>query len=141
GLHHLPLQSRGVPGRAGQGSRPREHALPVRTGRRQRGRGGGQRGGRIRWRDPHRRQPVRCAEGRLLRQVLIAVGHHKEIVMTIKIDKKIKAYQVLKPEQTEPSEVADATAKPAAEVIQMTEALARPQTLVGATYKIKSPLL
>ncbi len=60
--------------------------------------------------------------------------------MTIKIDKKIKAYHVLKPEQPEAEEVAGAEAKPAAEVIQMTEALARPQTLVGATYKIKSPL-
>ncbi|HET7299343.1 MAG TPA: NrdJb, partial [Oleiagrimonas sp.] len=60
--------------------------------------------------------------------------------MTIKIDKKIKAYQVLKQEQPQ-AEKAPPVAKPAAaEVIQMHESLERPQTLIGATYKIKSPL-
>ena len=70
GLHHVPLQPGRLPGRAGQGVGPGQHHLPLRTGRRQRGRGQGQRGDRIRRRDPHRRQPVRCPEGRLLRQVL-----------------------------------------------------------------------
>jgi hypothetical protein len=64
--------------------------------------------------------------------------------MTIKIEKKITAYNVLKPE-AEPSDpvatVAPAATEPAAaEVIQMHESLERPQSLVGATYKIKSPL-
>ncbi|HET7269100.1 MAG TPA: NrdJb [Oleiagrimonas sp.] len=62
--------------------------------------------------------------------------------MTIKIEKKIKDFHVIKPEAEKAPAKSDAkpAAKPAAEVIQMTEALERPQTLVGATYKIKSPL-
>ncbi|HEX7342526.1 MAG TPA: NrdJb [Rhodanobacteraceae bacterium] len=61
--------------------------------------------------------------------------------MTIKIDKKIKDFHVVKPEASAATKkAATKPAKPAAEVIQMTEALERPQTLVGATYKIKSPL-
>ncbi|HET6588353.1 MAG TPA: NrdJb [Oleiagrimonas sp.] len=60
--------------------------------------------------------------------------------MTIKIDKKIKAYQVLKQEPTEAEKAPPVTKPAAAEVIQMHESLERPQTLIGATYKIKSPL-
>ncbi len=61
--------------------------------------------------------------------------------MTIKIDKKIKAYQVLKPEQPAAEPVAgNDKARAAAEVIQMHESVERPQMLVGATYKIKTPL-
>ena len=64
--------------------------------------------------------------------------------MTIKISKKIKGYSVGKPELPIPSGAADAPdaiARPAkAEVIQMHEKVERPDTLVGATYKIKSPL-
>jgi ribonucleoside-diphosphate reductase alpha chain len=39
GLHHLPLQSGGPPGRAGQGRRPAQHFLRVHAGRWHRGRG------------------------------------------------------------------------------------------------------
>jgi len=62
--------------------------------------------------------------------------------MTIKIEKKIKDFHVIKPEADKAAEKVEAKPAdaPAAEVIQMTEALERPQTLVGATYKIKSPL-
>ncbi len=64
--------------------------------------------------------------------------------MTIKIDKKIKGYAVSKPEdkaQSTPATVAESHPQtPAAEVIQMHEKLERPDTLVGATYKIKSAL-
>ena len=50
--------------------------------------------------------------------------------MPIKIDKKIVSYDVTKPE----------TAVPAtAEVIQMHEALKRPDKLIGSTYKVKTP--
>ena len=65
--------------------------------------------------------------------------------MAIKIDKKITGYNVVKPED----KVADAAgsakqATPAApkqaEVIQMHESVERPETLVGSTFKIKSPL-
>jgi hypothetical protein len=64
--------------------------------------------------------------------------------MTIKISKKIKGYSVGKPEALIPT-VAPASAvalpvSPTAEVIQMHEKVERPDTLVGATYKIKSPL-
>ncbi|MDQ0011541.1 hypothetical protein J2T07_003755 [Luteibacter jiangsuensis] len=63
--------------------------------------------------------------------------------MAIKIEKKIKGYNVVKPEDKAspapaPSPVKEAA--PVAEVIQMHESLERPETLVGNTYKIKSPL-
>ncbi len=66
--------------------------------------------------------------------------------MTIKISKKIKGYSVGKPEDKaliptagpDPRDVIEVPVK--AEVIQMHEKVERPETLVGATYKIKSPL-
>jgi hypothetical protein len=62
--------------------------------------------------------------------------------MTTKIEKKIKGYQVVKPD--EPARTAQAATeapKPViAEVIQMHEKVERPEILIGATYKIKSPL-
>lgn len=62
--------------------------------------------------------------------------------MAIKIGKKIKGYSVNKPD--EKNRLAQsAPAVPVvtiAEVIQMHERLERPEVLVGATYKIKSPL-
>jgi hypothetical protein len=65
--------------------------------------------------------------------------------MAIKISKKIKGYSVGKPEVPSPSVAAadapEIIAMPAkAEVIQMHEKVERPDTLIGATYKIKSPL-
>lgn len=56
--------------------------------------------------------------------------------MAIKIDKKIVAYNVVKPD--------DLSLAPASDPIQivqhMHESLARPETLSGATYKVKTPL-
>jgi hypothetical protein len=65
--------------------------------------------------------------------------------VTIKISKKIKGYSVGKhDEKGQPavgSDHHDAIDVPAkAEVIQMHEKVERPDTLIGATYKIKSPL-
>ena len=65
--------------------------------------------------------------------------------MAMKIGKKIKGYSVLKPEDKTrlvPAEAApeSAPAVVTAEVIQMHEKVERPDTLIGATYKIKSPL-
>jgi hypothetical protein len=63
--------------------------------------------------------------------------------MTIKIDKKIKGYQVVKPEDKITPAAASAEQPkevPTAEVIQMHESLERPESLVGSTFKIKSPL-
>ncbi|MHA6204795.1 TSCPD domain-containing protein [Dyella soli] len=64
--------------------------------------------------------------------------------MAIKIEKKIKGYNVVKPEDKAAPAAAAAPAAskeaPKAEVIQMHESLERPETLVGSTYKIKSPL-
>ena len=66
--------------------------------------------------------------------------------MAIKIEKKIKGYNVVKPEDKAASAAAPAVAPaaskeaPKAEIIQMHESLERPETLVGSTYKIKSPL-
>lgn len=64
--------------------------------------------------------------------------------MAIKIGKKITGYNVVKPEDKAAPAVAAVpvkdTAPLVADVIQMHEALERPETLVGNTYKIKSPL-
>jgi len=65
--------------------------------------------------------------------------------MAIKIEKKIKGYNVVKPEdKAAPAVVSDTKAKAAephqAEVIQMHESVERPETLIGSTFKIKSPL-
>ena len=67
--------------------------------------------------------------------------------MAIKIEKKITGYNVVKPEDKVAAGTASATAKQAgaaapkqAEVIQMHESVERPETLVGSTFKVKSPL-
>jgi hypothetical protein len=63
--------------------------------------------------------------------------------MAIKINKKITGYNVVKPEDkavAAPAAPAAPKAAPTAEVIQMHESVERPETLVGSTFKIKSPL-
>ena len=62
--------------------------------------------------------------------------------MAFKIDQKIKGYNVVKPEDKAAPAAAPAQPKeaPKAEVIQMHESVERPETLVGSTFKIKSPL-
>ena len=63
--------------------------------------------------------------------------------MNIKIEKKIVGYDVVK--QGEPDQPVE-TKKPveeqkeASNVVHMTESLARPEMLLGSTYKIKTPL-
>ena len=68
--------------------------------------------------------------------------------MAVKIDKKIKGYAVVTPDdkarEAKAASVARATAEaalPTADVIQMHERIERPEVLVGSTYKIKSPLV
>ena len=68
--------------------------------------------------------------------------------MAVKIDKKIKGYAVVTPEDkakaVQAGSVARATAEaelPTADVIQMHERIERPEVLIGSTYKIKSPLV
>jgi hypothetical protein len=67
--------------------------------------------------------------------------------MSVKIDKKIKGYAVVTPEdkakaQAEAvSRAAAEAALPTADVIQMHERIERPEVLIGSTYKIKSPLV
>jgi hypothetical protein len=67
--------------------------------------------------------------------------------MAIKIEKKIKGYTVVQPEEKAAPAAAPAAAhepmdEPAsAEVIHMHEKVERPDQLIGATYKIKSPLV
>jgi hypothetical protein len=65
--------------------------------------------------------------------------------MAIKIDKKIADYSVVKEDEVEVNQ--DATAavtaqqpEPENNVVHMTEKLARPEMLLGSTYKIKTPL-
>ena len=63
--------------------------------------------------------------------------------MAIKINKKIKGYSVIRPEETAAVSAPAVTSAPAsagAEVIQMHEKVERPDVLIGSTYKIKSPL-
>jgi hypothetical protein len=62
---------------------------------------------------------------------------------SIKIDKKIVKYRVVKPGEKEKAE--DAKASPSADpknpkVIYLTEKLERPEELIGSTYKIKTPV-
>jgi hypothetical protein len=54
--------------------------------------------------------------------------------MTIKIDEKITGYEVIKKEEQESKRA------PESNVVHMHEKLERPETLVGTTYKIKTPL-
>ena len=72
--------------------------------------------------------------------------------MAVKIDKKIKGYTVLTPEdrarenaaviQAESVTRAKAEAElPVADIIHMHERIERPEVLIGSTYKIKSPLV
>ena len=71
--------------------------------------------------------------------------------MAVKIDKKIKGYTVLTPEdkareaaviQGESISRAKAEAElPVADIIHMHERIERPEVLIGSTYKIKSPLV
>ena len=69
--------------------------------------------------------------------------------MAIKITKKIKAYTVQSEEDRNKEAAAAAAPAPApvvaieaaSNIIQMHERLERPDALVGATYKIKSPLV
>ena len=72
--------------------------------------------------------------------------------MAVKIDKKIKGYAVVTPEDKEAARVASvqrtaieaqlqATPLHVADVIQMHEKIERPEVLIGSTYKIKSPLV
>ena len=66
--------------------------------------------------------------------------------MAIKIEKKIKAYTVVQPDEkpapvAAPAPTVEADEPASAEVIHMHEKVERPDQLIGATYKIKSPLV
>lgn len=63
--------------------------------------------------------------------------------MTTKIKQKITGYSVVAPNGKSvaaPAAASMPAAAPTAQVIQMHESVERPETLVGATFKIKSPL-
>lgn len=73
--------------------------------------------------------------------------------MAVKIDKKIKGYSVLRPEDKARQDappvqgesvtraVAEAELPQVADIIQMHERIERPDVLIGSTYKIKSPMV
>ncbi len=70
--------------------------------------------------------------------------------MAVKIEKKIKGYAVVTPEDkakaatTQGESVSRDSVEadlPTADVIQMHERIERPEVLIGSTYKIKSPLV
>ena len=52
--------------------------------------------------------------------------------MTIKIDSKITAYEVVKKDETQKASESN--------VVHMHEQISRPEMLLGSTYKIKTPL-
>ena len=70
--------------------------------------------------------------------------------MSIKIEKKIVGYDVIKPEdkpsqpaaaeQAEVRETIDSGAREQAKIVQMHEKVVRPEMLIGSTYKIKTPV-
>ncbi|NKB76692.1 MAG: NrdJb [Gammaproteobacteria bacterium] len=70
--------------------------------------------------------------------------------MSIKIEKKIVGYDVIKPTQSEDNSKADSvvpavteslnTDEGSATIVQMHEKVVRPEMLVGSTYKIKTPI-
>lgn len=67
--------------------------------------------------------------------------------MAVKIDKKIKGYSVVTADEkakaakpATPAPDASEAVQPGAKVIQMHEKIERPETLVGSTYKLKTPL-
>ncbi len=70
--------------------------------------------------------------------------------MAVRIDKKIKGYAVVTPDDRAKEavkaaavtrEAAEAEQAKTADVIQMHERIERPEVLIGSTYKIKSPLV
>ncbi|WP_442682630.1 TSCPD domain-containing protein [Stenotrophomonas sp. JC08] len=67
--------------------------------------------------------------------------------MAVKIDKKIKGYSVITPDDKAREAAASATvaatanAAPADNIVHMHERIERPDVLIGSTYKIKSPLV
>ncbi|PNS09119.1 NrdJb [Solilutibacter silvestris] len=68
--------------------------------------------------------------------------------MAVKIDQKIKGYNVVTADDKTPPQAGGSVARekveaelPMADVIQMHEKIERPEILIGSTYKIKSPLV
>src|SRR5690606_7967042 len=101
---------------------------------------------RAQGRDPPRGPPSRGAAVPLRHEHRNAKG--STWPMAVKIDRKIKGYSVVRPEDKAPVARADAAprepaapGKATADVIQMHEKIERPEVLVGSTYKIKSPLV
>jgi hypothetical protein len=60
--------------------------------------------------------------------------------VTIKVDKKIVGYSVVKEDEPEQEKAAIEEVKAESNVVQMHEKLERPDMLIGSTYKIKTPL-
>jgi hypothetical protein len=66
--------------------------------------------------------------------------------MSVKIEKKIVGYDVIKPEDKEAAsqpkikETIDDSGREQAKIVQMHEKVVRPEMLIGSTYKIKTPV-
>ncbi|OEU66320.1 MAG: NrdJb [Desulfovibrio sp. S3730MH75] len=61
--------------------------------------------------------------------------------MTLKINEKIVGYGLVKDDDIdETAAIAEVPASEASNVVYLTEALARPEMLIGSTYKVKTPL-
>ena len=58
--------------------------------------------------------------------------------MTVKITQRIKGFKVVDETLERPAVTPDTTTR--VNVVEMDESIQRPETLVGMTYKIKSPL-
>lgn len=60
--------------------------------------------------------------------------------MSIKIEKKIVSYALASKDEDNKAVATTAEAKPAEQIVHMHEQVKRPESLVGSTYKIKTPL-
>ncbi|HEA26345.1 MAG TPA: NrdJb [Ectothiorhodospiraceae bacterium] len=61
--------------------------------------------------------------------------------MTLKINEKIIGYGLVKDDdKEETAAIAEVPVNEASNVVYLTEALARPEMLIGSTYKVKTPL-
>ena len=61
---------------------------------------------------------------------------YRSLAMATKIDKRIIDYSIVKPESEQPNETSVAKSR----VVHMHEKVERPEMLMGATYKVKTPL-
>ena len=102
--------------------------------------GARRRGDRVRRREPHRRQSVRRAQRRLLREVLSMNAHQdRQAHRQVPGAEAGRAAEATRPPRRS-EELAHSRDGRTAKVIRMHEEIQRPEVLIGSTYKIKTPV-